>query len=101
MRAGVRRRKGRGRWVDRAVSDVIATILLLALTVTLFASIFFFVNTFPSPPPQENNQFTSSLTYSGASGNTISTVQITHLAGPPIPGADLVYITSSAHPALN
>jgi len=39
------------------VSDVVATILLLALTVTLFASIFAFVTSFPSPPAQNSNQF--------------------------------------------
>jgi len=78
---------------------VIATILLLALTVTLFASIFFFVNTFPAPPPQTENQFTSALTYGGSGGTTVVTVSINHLAGPAIPGSDLVYITSAAHPA--
>ena len=38
-------------------------ILLLALTVTLFSSIFYFVNTFPQPAPQPTNQFTASLQY--------------------------------------
>ena len=95
-----RRRSSRNRRLRsrRAVSDVIATILLLGLTVTLFASIFFFVNSLPPPPAQSQNQFSSNLLYSGS---LIKTVQITHLAGPIVPGTALVYITSAAHPAKN
>jgi hypothetical protein len=66
--------------------------------VTLFASVFFFVNALPPPPAQSQNQFASQL---GASGSAITSVQITHLAGPSVPGAALVYITSAAHPAKN
>jgi len=69
--------------------------------VTLFASIFFFVNTFPTPPPTVENQFTAGLTYGGVGGTTVTLVQVSHLAGPPVPGSDLVYITSAAHPAKN
>ncbi|HYK92749.1 MAG TPA: type IV pilin [Thermoplasmata archaeon] len=79
----------------RAVSDVVATILLLGLTVTLFASIFFFVNNLPPPPAQSQNQFGANLLYSG---NLITTVQVTHLAGPITPGTAQVYITSAANP---
>lgn len=88
------RRRARRR-ASRAVSDVVATILLLGLTVTLFASIFFFVNTFPTPPPQPENQFTAALTYTGT---IVASVSITHLAGPVVPGNDLVYITSAKTP---
>ena len=74
-----------------------ATILLLALTVTLFASIFAFVTQFPSPPSQNNNQFQASLIYTG-SGLNISTIQIVHLAGPSIPGLSLIYLKSATQP---
>lgn len=76
---------------------MVATILLLALTVTLFASIFFFVNTFPQPAPQPTNQFTASLTY-GSSGTTIVGISVLHLAGPSVPGGATVYLYSSSHP---
>ncbi|MCI4340028.1 MAG: type IV pilin N-terminal domain-containing protein, partial [Thermoplasmata archaeon] len=81
----------------RAVSDVVGTILLLALTVTLFSSIFFFVSTFPTPPPQPANQFSAYLTYN-AGGTQITGVTVLHLAGPAVPSTSLVYLYSSAHP---
>jgi len=81
------------------VSDVIATILLLALCVTLFASVFFFVNTFPRPPTQPSNQFSATLTYKGSA---ITSVNVLHLAGPTIAGTSLtqtsVYLLSAAQP---
>lgn len=81
----------------RGVADVVATILLLALTVTLFASIFAFVTNFPSPPSQNNNQFQASLVLTSA-GTNISSVQITHLAGPSVPGSAQVYLKSATQP---
>ena len=84
----------------RGVSDVVATILLLALTVTLFASIFAFVTSFPSPPAQNSNQFQASLTYT-ANQSYVSALNILHLAGPSVPGNGLVYLKSANHPAAS
>jgi hypothetical protein len=79
---------------------VIATILLLALTVTLFASVFFFINTFPHPPPQPANQFSATLTYKG---QQIVDVSVLHLAGPTIAGISLsqtsIYLASERQPS--
>lgn len=87
------------RWKSRrrAVSDVVATIILLAMTVTLFAAIFAFVTSFPSPPAQNSNQFQAKLLYN-ATGTGVMGVNITHLAGPAVSGTALVYLKSSAHP---
>ena len=82
------------------MSDVVATILLLALTVTLFASIFFFVNTFPRPPPQPANQFAAQLLYGGAGGQSIQGITILHLAGPTLTGSILFYLQSARHPTF-
>lgn len=105
----LRARPRRGRCLGRprrfrrsrgGVSDVVGTILLLALTVTLFASIFFFVNTFPRPPSQPANQFQATLGFGGASGNSITSVKITHLAGPTLTGPNIFfYLYSSAQPS--
>jgi hypothetical protein len=103
---GIRRWRGRRtsfssgrRRGKRGVSDVIATILLLALTVTLFSAIFAFVTTFPSPPAQNNNQFQATLTYpSNGTLTWIAGVNIVHLTGPVVPGSGLVYLKSSAQP---
>jgi hypothetical protein len=67
--------------------------------VTLFSSIFYFVNTFPQPAPQPTNQFTASLQYLVVGVTTkIVGVSILHLAGPTITGGALIYLYSSDHP---
>lgn len=88
--ANVRRQRA-----SRAVSDVVGTILLLALTVTLFASVFFFINTFPRPPAQPASQFSAKLTYAGTSINAVS---VTHLAGPTLGSNTQIYLFSTAKP---
>jgi len=95
-----RGRSGRGRLArprgrSRGVSDVIATIILLALTVVLFAGIFAFVTSFPSPPAQTANQFQATLLYHGG---LISGVNITHLAGPQVPSNAQIYVKSAHEP---
>jgi hypothetical protein len=70
----------------------------LALTVTLFASIFAFVTNFPSPPAQNNNQFQASLVFTSTGAN-VSSVRITHLAGPSIAGTAQVYLKSATQPS--
>jgi hypothetical protein len=83
------------RRASRAVSDVVGTILLLALTVTLFASVFFFITTFPRPPAQPASQFSAKLAYSGTS---ITFLSVTHLAGPTLGSNTQFYLFSSAKP---
>jgi len=99
-RASPRRRIHHGptgrRRSRRGVSDVVATILILALTVTLFASIFAFVGSFPAPPPQNVNQFQASLVYT-TNQSYISGLKIDHLAGPSVSGTNHVYLESSTH----
>ncbi len=94
LRATGRRWRRVGR---RGVSDVVATILLLALTVTLFASIFAFVTAFPAPPAQNNNQFQASLAFT-ANMSYVSAVHIVHLAGPVVAGNALIYLKSATQP---
>ena len=88
----------RGRARRRGVSDVVATILLLGLTVTLFASIFAFVTAFPLPPAQNNDQFQASLVYS-PNGLNVTSIHILHLAGPLVSGTGVIYLKSSTQPS--
>jgi FlaG/FlaF family flagellin (archaellin) len=88
----------------RGVSEVLGTILILALTVVLFSSIFFFVNTFPKPASQSSSQFQGQLTYGlvtkGANTWTnVTAVSITHLAGPVVSSFNVqIYVVSQQHP---
>jgi hypothetical protein len=89
------RRLGRGRG---GVSDIIGTILILAITVILFSSIFFFVSSLPGPTAQSTSQFTASLGVS--SGKTEAFVNISYTTGPLLPTASTqIYIISSLHQA--
>ena len=85
----------------RAVSEVIATILLLAITVILFSAIFAFVTSFPPPPAQNSNQFQASLTIvpnATATGGMLTAVTIEHLSGPVVASGALIYLKSLQHP---
>lgn len=90
------------RWRSRrGVSEVVATILLLALTVVLFSSIFAFVTSFPAPPAQNSNQFQASLVISANStgdSGVLTGVTIIHLAGPAISQQATIYLRSAVHP---
>jgi hypothetical protein len=98
-----RRPRRRGRFGRRAVSEDVATILLLGMTITLFASIFVFTTRNPTAQPQPLNEFTAGLSYGGAGGLQVLTVSVTHLAGKVISGPSVhqaaIYIISQKHPA--
>ena len=100
-RRSSRARTLRGR---RGVAEVVGTILILALTVVLFSSIFFFVNTFPKPATQPSSQFqgelyTTTTTIGSKTWTNVSSVTLTHLAGPTVYEFNtLIYVVSQAHP---
>ena len=67
------------------------------MTVVLFSSIFAWVTTFPVPPAQNTTQFSANLVLT-ANQSYVKAIQITHLAGPSVPGGTLVYLKSAFHP---
>jgi hypothetical protein len=82
------------------VSDVVATIILLALTVTLFAAIFAWVTSFPAPPAQNSNVFQATLIKT-SSGSAVKAISILHLTGPALAakGSNInVYLKSARNP---
>jgi FlaG/FlaF family flagellin (archaellin) len=99
-----RRLRARAIRSKRAVSEVVGTILILALTVTLFSSIFFFVNTFPKPAQQPSSQFqgqlyTTTVTKGAHTWTNVTYVTITHLGGPVLYNFNTIfYVVSQAHP---
>jgi flagellin-like protein len=95
-----RLRRARALRGKRGVSEVLGTILILALTVVLFSSIFFFVSTFPKPATQPASQFQGQLYYVNQGTKTyVNYLKITHLAGPTIYAFNTqIYVVSQAHP---
>ena len=76
---------------------MVATIILLAMTVVLFSSIFAWVTTFPAPAVQNTTQFSANLVLT-TNQTYVKALQITHLAGPALSGNSLVYLKSAFHP---
>jgi hypothetical protein len=99
IRASHRSSRSPVRHSRRAVEDIVATILLLGLTVVLFGTILAFVIGFPAPLTQNSSQFNAQL-YAEPNGTGIAIQQITiaNLAGPVVPPSALIYLKSSLHP---
>jgi len=57
---------------EKGVSEVIGTLLILAITVTLFSSVFYYVSTIPTPTPQVYSSFSYNYNI-----NTNSTMDLT------------------------
>jgi flagellin-like protein len=95
--------RDRRRWRSRrrGVSDVIATILLLGITVSLFSAIFLFVNKFPKPLPQGTDQFQASLILNASSTSNVYGVKVTLGAGPSIGSGAVVYLVPAKAVAGN
>jgi len=70
--------KFKKKWSDRGVSEVIGTILMLAITVVLFSTIMVSVMTLPAPQQRPNADFLATLTFQ--SGNT-AYLNVTHIGG--------------------
>jgi hypothetical protein len=67
-------------WSRYGVSDIIGNLLILAITVTLFTGILFFVTSLPGPSEKVYTDFSPSLKLMGNSGND-AYINITHKGG--------------------
>ncbi len=78
-----RRRTSSRKGKDSGVSEIIGDILILAMTVTLFSTVFFFVSAFPTPNAQTFANFNASLSTPTPTPFGTSTVllNITHEGG--------------------
>ncbi len=55
------------------------------------------MTSFPSPPPQNANQFQANLVLAPG-GTAVSGINITHLTGPAVSSTGLIYLKSAAYP---
>jgi hypothetical protein len=92
------RRRRRCRTAERGVSDVVATILILSLTVVLASTVFLFVTTYPQVPVPQENAFALNFTLgqvclskcgggSPVYGAGMQSLAITLVGGPSISGS--------------
>lgn len=65
-------------WKRHGVSEVVGNILILAITVTLFSSIMYFVTSMPVPNGEVYADFSTNLIYDEQTGMIIN---ITHIGG--------------------
>lgn len=70
-------------WSRYGVSDIIGNLLILAITVTLFTGVLFFVTSLPGPSEKVYTDFSPSLKLLGNSGND-AYINITHKGGEPL-----------------
>lgn len=80
---------------ESGVSEVVGTILILAMTVVLFSTIIIWVSSFPTPSAQTRADIQSSLVPQYVSGSESGDwVNLTHEGGESMPAASTVlYIT--------
>lgn len=69
-------------WSRYGVSDIIGNLLVLAITVTLFTGILFFVTSMPGPSEKVYTDFSPSLKLLSDSGDAY--INITHKGGEPL-----------------
>jgi hypothetical protein len=69
-------------WNDEGVSEIIGDVMILIMTTVLFASVFAFVWSLPTPDEDLYAAFESSLDLNGSGG----TINITHLGGETLKG---------------
>jgi len=66
-------------WERHGVSEVVGNLLILAITVTLFSSIMYFVTSMPAPNEEVYADFSSNLSVDEDTG--VATITVTHSGG--------------------
>ncbi|MEM3493139.1 MAG: type IV pilin N-terminal domain-containing protein, partial [Thermoplasmata archaeon] len=81
QRGGLMKRANLLRENERGISEVVATLLVLVITVTLFSSIFAWINAMPPPMSKTYTEFSAKLETAYVAGNYSFYVNITHAGG--------------------
>lgn len=81
-------------WMDEeGVSEILGDVLILGMTIVLFAGVFLFVYTFPTPDEDIYAEFQSSLSISAEGG----LINVTHTGGETLRGYDTkIYLQKNA-----
>jgi hypothetical protein len=69
-------------WDEKGVSEILADMLILVITITLFSSVLLFLYTQPTPDDSAYAEFDSHVEYSDEGG----TINVTHIQGESLKG---------------
>ena len=84
----------------KGVSDILGNILILAITVTLFSTLFYWVSTIPPPPSSVKTDFTAYVLPN--TGAPITYINITNIGGSPLyESGTIIYISYENDPAAD
>ncbi len=76
------KRVKRKKWDRSGVSEVVGNLLILAITVTLFSGIMFFVTSMPTPNEETYGDFSATIEFNtGIGGVTNTIMNVTHVSG--------------------
>jgi len=83
------------------VSDIVANILILSITVTLFSTLFYWVGTLPVPTPSVSTTFVANVIPT-VNNQYIKEITITDLGGSPLYNSGtIIYISYQKTPQYN
>ncbi len=66
---------------EKGVSEVLGSLLVLAITVLLFSTVFYYVNTLPTPKAQTYAQFNAKLNLVNVSGSLYANITVENVGG--------------------
>ena len=66
---------------EKGVSEVLGSILVLLITVTLFSSVFYYVSTMPTPKSGTYSEFDAKLKYIGSGANMYAIITVKNVGG--------------------
>ena len=69
-------------WDEKGVSEILADMLILVITITLFSGVLLFLYTLPAPNESTYAEFDSKVEYDDEGG----TINVTHIGGESLKG---------------
>ncbi|NPA75568.1 MAG: type IV pilin, partial [Euryarchaeota archaeon] len=79
---------------EKGVSEVLGSILVLLITVTLFSSVFYYINTIPTPKQGTYSEFNAKIQFFNESGSTYVNITVENVGGESIKVSTTMFIVA-------